>query len=181
MIELSQKFTAMYYHAASAALYYAYDGKLWRWDDPGKPYGQFDWMSKTMVTKDYMNLGAARVIADYGSNPNDALIADQNAATLVSNQNLITTKKTGGSIGGSCFGGVAVGGSLLKPLQAVNVGIQFQLYVDKDLIFSTQITDDLPFRLPTGYRSDTFSVRVTGNTRVRAIHLGETPWGLDKV
>lgn len=181
LIELSQKFTAMYYHAASAALYYAYDGKLWRWDDPGKPYGQFDWMSKTMVTKDYMNLGAARVIADYGSNPNDALIADQNAATLVSNQNLITAKKTGGSIGGSCFGCVAVGGSLLKPLQAVNVGIQFQLYVDKDLIFSTQITDDLPFRLPTGYRSDTFAVRVSGNTRVRAIHLGETPWGLDKV
>lgn len=181
LIELSQKFTAMYYHAATAALYYAYDGKLWRWDDPGKPYGQFDWKSKTMVTKDYMNLGAARVIADYGSNPNDALIADQNAATLVSNQTLITTKKTGGSLGGSCFGCVAVGGSLLKPLQTVDVGIQFQLYVDKELIFSTQITDDLPFRLPTGYRSDTFSVRVTGNTRVRAIHLGETPWGLDKV
>jgi hypothetical protein len=34
------------------------------------------------------------------------------------------------------------------------------------------------FRLPTGYRSDTFEVAVEGDIRVRAIHLGETPLSL---
>jgi len=34
------------------------------------------------------------------------------------------------------------------------------------------------FRLPSGYRSDTFEVGVSGSARVRAIHVGETPYGL---
>ena len=181
LIRLSQDFTALYYDANAAVLYFAYDGKMYQWDDPAKPFGQFDWKSKTMVTKDYMNLGAARVIADYGSNPNDVQIADQNAVTLTNNQALISTRKTGGSLGGSSFGAVAVAGSFIKPLTPVNVGVQFQLFVDKELIFTTQVVNDNAFRLPTGYRSDTFEVRVTGNTRIRAVHLGETPWGLDKV
>jgi hypothetical protein len=74
-----------------------------------------------------------------------------------------------------------VAGSFIKPLTPVDVGVQFQLFVDKGLIFTTQVVNDDAFRLPTGYRSDTFEVRVTGNTRIRAVHLGETPWGLDKV
>lgn len=179
--ELSQLFTATYYDQNNAVLYYAYNGSIYRWDDPAQPYGQFDWKSKTMITKDYCNLGAARVIADYGSNPNDVLIAAQNAATLAANKALITAKLTGGSIGGESFGAVSVAGDKLGALQALGTGIQFQLYVNKSLIFTTQRVDSGVFRLPTGYRSDTFEVRVSGNTRVRAIHLAETPYGLEKV
>lgn len=180
-VQLSQAFTATFYDQMTATLYYVYNNSLYKWDDPAKPFSQFDWKSKTFVTKDFQNLGAARVVADYGSNPNDVLVAEQNAITLANNQTLITTKKTGGSIGGSCFGCVAVGGSLIKPLQSVDAGVQFQLYVDKQLVFTTQVTDSGTFRLPTGYRSDTFEVRVSGNVRVRAVHLAETPAGLEKV
>lgn len=181
LVELSQSFTSLFYDANKAVLYYAYNGKLYKWDDPAQPYEQFDWKSKTMVTKDYMNLGAARVVADYGSNPNDVLVAQENAAILAANQALISGRLTLGAVGDASFGSVSVAGDALTPLQAYNAGVQFQLYVDKGLLFSTQVASSKTFRLPTGYRSDTFEVRVTGNVRVRAIHLGETPWGLDKV
>lgn len=180
-VELSQPFTATYYDQLKAELYIVDGSKVYLWDDPAKPYQQFDWKSKTFVTKDFQNLGAARVVADYGANPNDALVAAENAQTLADNLSMIENRKTGGSLGGASFGRVAVAGSFIKPLQAVDAGVQFQLFVDKDLIFSTQVTDSNMFRLPTGYRSDTFEVRVTGNTRVRAIHLAETPSGLEKV
>ena len=56
--------------------------------------------------------------------------------------------------------------------------ITFKLWVDKQLILTTTVTDSDVFRLPSGYRTDTFEVGVTGDVRVRAIHLGETPLGL---
>ena len=56
--------------------------------------------------------------------------------------------------------------------------VTFKLFVDKQLIFQGTISSDEVFRLPTGYRSDTFEVGVSGSSRIRAIHIGETPYGL---
>jgi hypothetical protein len=56
--------------------------------------------------------------------------------------------------------------------------ITFRLWVDKQLAFQATVSTDDVFRLPTGYRSDTFEVGVSGSARVRAIHFGETPFGL---
>ncbi|WP_445772131.1 hypothetical protein, partial [Rheinheimera sp.] len=54
--------------------------------------------------------------------------------------------------------------------------ITFRLWVDKELYFQATVTTDDVFRLPTGYRSDTFEVGVSGSARIRAIHFGETPF-----
>lgn len=59
--------------------------------------------------------------------------------------------------------------------------VTFRLWVDKELIFETVINNNKMFRLPTGYRTDTFEAGVEGSTRVRAIHLAETPSGLKGV
>ena len=59
--------------------------------------------------------------------------------------------------------------------------ITFKMWVDKSLIFTTTLNDNSIFRLPTGYRSDTFELSVAGNVRVRAIHLGPTPTSLMRV
>jgi hypothetical protein len=59
--------------------------------------------------------------------------------------------------------------------------ITFYLWVDKQLVLTTTVTDVNGFRLPTGYRTDTFEVGVEGNVRVRAIHLAETMLGLREV
>jgi len=64
-----------------------------------------------------------------------------------------------------------------SPWATVN-NITFKFWVDKQLLMTTTVTDMGTFRLPTGYRSDTFEVGVTGDIRVRAIHLGETPLSL---
>jgi hypothetical protein len=56
--------------------------------------------------------------------------------------------------------------------------ITFRLWVDKQLAFQATVSTDEVFRLPTGYRSDTFEVGVSGSAQVRAIHFGETPFGL---
>jgi len=56
--------------------------------------------------------------------------------------------------------------------------ITFKLWANKELVLTTIVSDSDIFRLPNGYLTDTFEVEVSGNLRVRAIHLAETPTGL---
>jgi hypothetical protein len=56
--------------------------------------------------------------------------------------------------------------------------VTFKLYANKSLVFTTTRGNSDVFRLPAGYKTDTYEVEVNGNVRVRAIHLGETPSSL---
>ena len=59
--------------------------------------------------------------------------------------------------------------------------IEFKLWADKSLVFTELVDNSKVFRLPTGYRTDTYEVGVTGSVRVRAIHLGLSSSGLREV
>lgn len=182
LVDVTQMWSAGYYDKTAAKFYYAYGGSVSFWDDPTQLLMSADWKSKVIVTKDYLNLGAARVIADFGYNANDIAIASQNAVILAQNQSYVSSPLTaGGGIGGAPAGVVPVAGSRIRNLLAANSGVQFQLFANKQLVFTTQLSSSDIFRLPTGYRTDTYEVRVVGNIRVRAIHLGETPFGLKQV
>ena len=142
-------FTAAWYDSVTNRLYYVSgtNGDIFEWDDLTQPFVTQQWKSKTIVTKDFINLGAARVIADYTTFTTvwDETDTNWEAATAVWNEGDELT---------------------------------FRLYVNKNLIFTRTVTDTDVFRLPTGYKSDTFEVEVLSNLRVRAIHLGGTPRSL---
>jgi hypothetical protein len=72
------------------------------------------------------------------------------------------------------------GDNLTRSLRTVEgvLPITFRLWVNKELVFQGTVSSSDVFRLPSGYRSDTFEVGVSGSARVRAIHIGETPFGL---
>jgi len=63
----------------------------------------------------------------------------------------------------------------------VDGGVTFKFWVDKELICTENLSSKQPFRLPTGYRSDTFEVGVEASVRLRSIRLAETPTGLREV
>jgi hypothetical protein len=72
------------------------------------------------------------------------------------------------------------GDNLTRSLKVVAglLPITFRLWSNKTLVFQGTVSSSDVFRLPTGYRSDTFEIAVSGSARVRAIHIGETPFGL---
>ena len=151
-VDTDPVFTASWYDTQTGRLYYVSGtlGDIYEWDDLSQPALTMDWKSKVIITKDMLNLGAARVIADYSAVTStwDTDVQLWNAAlTYWSTADEIT----------------------------------FRLWVDKQLIFTTTVADVDGFRLPTGYRTDTFEVGVEGNVRVRAIHLAETMLGLREV
>jgi hypothetical protein len=151
-VDADYSFTASFYDSIDGIVYYVSgtSGDIYQWDDLTQPSVTMEWKSKVIVTKDMINLGAARVVADYAT-----VTTAWDAETQLWN-------------------------SALEDWDAAD-NITFKLWVDKQLILTTTVTDSDVFRLPSGYRTDTFEVGVTGDVRVRAIHLGETPLGLRDV
>ena len=148
-VDTDYTYTASYYDAPSGNLYYVSgtNGDIYQWNNLDQPNVTQEWKSKVIITKDFINLGAARVVADYTNLTStwDSTTSNWEATTqLWNNADQVT----------------------------------FKLWVDKELIYTTALNDKGTFRLPTGYKSDTFEVGVEGNVRIRSIHLAETPLGL---
>jgi len=180
-------------------MYYITDttGNIYQWDDRTQPLTPMEWKSKTIVIKEYMNIGAARVIADYDTPQSeiDAINAYNTAATAYNVLRWAEAAQLGTLNGptdymvsgarvensGAINGCMVVNGDCITRNSKTTTSflcITFKLWVDKVLVFQGNICSDKIFRLPAGYRSDTFEVSVSGAARVRAIHLGETPYGL---
>jgi hypothetical protein len=197
LTETSQSFSAVYYNTNKATLYFAFGtpSTLYLWDDPTQGYQNFEWKSKVIRTDNYMNLGAARVIANFD---NGSGAQATNTLILQNNLTLITAHNVGGALAGNgnrfgpsptgtqndvgaSLAGVPLAGSRLKPLLPTTAALQFYLYVNGVQALVAPIVNDIPFRLPTGYRVDRFEVRITGNAPVRSIQLAETMQGLKEV
>lgn len=197
-VSIQYTFSAACTDYETGVMYYIGDnqGSLYEWDNSGEVLSPLEWKSKTIVTKDYMNLGAARVIADFQTpDAETENIQAYNAAVPAYNNAIWAKSIQLGCINGptdyldagtrvennGAINSFAINGDgqtrSLKDITGV-LPVTFKLFVDKQLIFQGTVSSDEIFRLPTGYRSDTFEVGVSGSSRIRAIHIGETPYGL---
>ena len=159
----------------------------------------FEWKSKVIVTQGYTNIGAARVLADYTGSLSDlSELEDYNAAALAYNAatRLLTdqfgcvngpagfTNGTGAKVyapGGFNTIGFNRGAANLVQRQIATDSINritFRMWANGQEQMSATIISDDVFRLPTGYKADTFEFSVSGNARTKAIHFGETPYSL---
>ena len=197
-VQIQYVFTAAYSDPQTGTMYYVSgtDGDIYEWDNEDQILSPLEWKSKTIVTKDYLNLGAARVVADFETSSQQTAniiaynsgIPNFNSAVWARSQQIGTvngpTHYVSGGVTytpGGYLNNFTLNGDPQTQYQKLNVGVQpvtFKLWVDKQLVFQGSVSTDDIFRLPTGYRSDTFEVGVSGSSRIRAIHFGETPYGL---
>ena len=140
-------------------MYYIGDtqGNLYEWDNSGEVLSPLEWKSKTIVTKDYMNLGAARVIADFQTpDAETENIQAYNAAVPAFNNAIFAKSIQLGCINGptdymdagsrvennGAINSFAINGDgqtrSLKDITGV-LPVTFKLFVDKQLIFKVQL------------------------------------------
>lgn len=203
MVTTPIKFNAAYYDARYDKFYYvtADSGEIYEWDADGQPLLATEWKSKVFINKEYTNIGAARVVADF-STDQDALDAINtfNAAVVVHNTEMWSLSADLGTLNGqvsytdpvtsaytivdNSIGLSLVNGDVRTQYSLEAIGayfVNFRLWANKVIVADVVISDSEIFRLPTGYKSDTFEVAVSGSARIRAIHLADTPQGLVNV
>ena len=197
-VNIQYLFDAAWSDPETGTMFYTHgaNGDILEWDNEDQILSPLEWKSKTIVTKDYLNLGAARVIADYQTPDAEAANIQAFNATVPALNNAVWAKSIQlGPMNGptdyldagvrdvniGTLNAFPINGDAqttdLKDLTGV-LPVTFKLFADKTLIFQATVSSDEIFRLPTGYRSDTFEVGVSGSSRIRAIHFGETPYGL---
>lgn len=156
-------------------------------------YMEQDWMSKEFILPEPINIGAARVnfYSRWSSAQYATLLAEYNAA-IAANGTMVTSGRTvegialgagdvGGELNGDEFNVYAVNESAITTVTAPDLeapGVTFTLYVDGVAYFSKTVTNSNGFSLPSGYKSDTISVRVQGQSLVKSIDLAPTMMGL---
>jgi hypothetical protein len=97
------------------------------------------------------------------------------AAVLAANQALIDAGETGGSLAWMPLGELPLGGDLLSDLPVLQFdSLQFNLYVDNVLKFTKNVSSSRAFKLPAGYKSDNFAIRLAGNVNVKSVVVGRT-------
>ena len=136
----------------SGSVWYSLNEVVYEWDNLSRPLLTQTWKSKVFKTRDFVNIGAARVIADYNNFWEDI---DQQWQLYDPLGN----------------------GGLWESLNT----LEFKLFVDKSLFATVSVSTSDMFRLPTGYLSDTFEVSVAGQARIREIQIAETPTDLRTV
>lgn len=142
--------------------------------DTKRPY---TWRSKRFLSERLINLGAARIDADYGVVPTLAEIAaylEQLAAIEISNAALIAAGGIGGDMNGQELDGITINGDGLDRILDVYygvLGLWFKLFADGVEVFSAYIDRPESFRLPSGYEARAFEFEVTGRTEIRSVAL----------
>ena len=199
--QIQHRFSAAYTDNKTNTMYYSVgnSGDIYEWDSTDQFFSLMEWKSKTIVTKDYINLGAFKVVADYTvSDKEKDKIYAYNARIDAYNQIIWSQSQQLGTINGptdyhdsstnyhphgtlNSFALCHDPQTKYKKPIADYYNILFKLWVNKQLVFQNIVNTDNVFRLPTGYRSDTFEVEVSGFCRVQTIYLGETPYGLKVV
>ena len=204
-VTAGHQFNSAWTDVSTNALYTASDtlGNITQWGSSTWPLRPMEWKSKTIVTKDYINIGAARVVADYPATTEDiAAYATYNVGLVAYNTAVWAESQQLGGINGPTdyvgtdgvdvnnFGsfntqivnGPSGLGAMVRSTRTApsTYSVVFKLWQNKNLVFTQTVTSDAIFRCPVGYKSDTFEVSVASEARVRSIHLGETPDGLRK-
>jgi hypothetical protein len=202
-VTAGHKFNSAWLDVSDSSLYTSSDltGTVDVWNSSDAIKRPMEWKSKTLVIKDYINIGAARVVADYAVTAEDiAAYATWNDAVVAYNAAIWVDSEQLGTVNGPTdyldAAGVAINnfgelnstvvhgawGELVRSRRTApsTYSITFQLWQNKELVFTQILTNSKIFRCPAGYKSDTFEVSVAGVARIRAIHLSETPDGLRK-
>lgn len=200
--DANANFSAAYYDSITNRFYYISNtsGTLTEWDAIGQPLLPLEWKSKVLLTKGYMNFGAARVVADYATPSADAdIVAAFNATVVPFNTNIWGQIAQLGTVDGpspldyihpTSLSPLSVSGAVnsfpvngdpftisLMTLTGV-YPVNFKLWANRILVLDTNIANSEVFRLPTGYRADTLEFSVSGSARIKSVHIGETPYSL---
>ena len=169
--------TAVFIDPTTAQLYFAYNGVVSAWESDPLNFLTYDWTSKLYIFPRPVNFSAIQVdaafedatLANALQSEVDAIIAE-NQTVFASGVDLLST------LGSVAIGEIVLGGSILKkiPGGVSALSLQVKVYCNGILVSTKSISDRSTYRLPSGFKSDRWQFRLSGNVPLRAFKIAET-------
>lgn len=190
LVQLGQHATAAYVDPETNELYIVHENLIKQWDGDTLNRLPYDWQSKLLVAPKDICPGAAKVDAEWSLLDEIKDLQAQKDKDTASNQAILAGSETWpeqgitrGAMNESMVNEFMVNGSLLQGGDLPEFDqryVIFYLYAYDDeartmaLKHSVSVTDGKEFRLPKGYLSTDFQVRILSNIKVRSVEVAET-------
>lgn len=169
----------LYADPSTGELYVTNAGNVQLWDSVSSVPMYATWRSKEFVFPEPVNLGVARVdfYPDTDAGAYAALIVARNAI-IASNAVILSNGVSYGGYNEASYDVYDTDGSAFQEVPTLPAGntVTFNLYrsMSETLVFSKTMSSNAMFRLPAGYKDDTFFVELVTQTEVEAVWVGET-------
>ena len=183
--------TAAHIITSTGKLYLLWDDKIVEFDADLISRSQYEWKSKLFVLPRPMNFTAVQVLADHDpeiialETVADNMITQTDNASkwaegayssgwgicLANEFEWNGSSLTGGGTGGTGGTGGGTGGTGGTPRTRF---LAIRIYADQSIVFQGAVNDNKPIRLPSGFRSDTWEIAISGNIPVRRIVMATT-------
>jgi hypothetical protein len=170
VIEVEESADHLYFNEYDGRLYVSQASRIHSWDaNEGFRY-ESEWLSASSQLGKPTNFSVAQVHADFAQEiPIDL---DQVAANELLMQDSLNV---GGSIADNEMLDVSVNGSLIVPVvQDQSKKVQFTLYAEGEPIFTKEVLSSKPFRLPSGYRREVYSIALNAAVPTYSVTIAES-------
>ena len=160
---------SLYANPWDGEFYVGQAGRISKWDADDLNRFTAYWTSKEFQLPMPVNLSCAQVHANYGDAAViDTSIFDANTALLAD------VRDVNGEIGCFEIGVYEVGASAILPVPSQTTAVvEFTLLSDGVPVFSKTVTSSHAFRLPSGYKSDVYSVQVAATLPIYSIKAAQ--------
>jgi hypothetical protein len=169
--------TAVFIDPTTAQLFFPYNGVVSAWETDALNFLTYDWMSKLYILPRPVNFSAIQIDAAFEDIALVSALQDEVDAIIAENQTVFASGVDLLSTLGSVeIGKIVLGGSILQkiPGGVSTLSLQVKIYCNGVLVSTTSITDRSTYRLPSGFKSDRWQFRLSGNVPLRAFKIAET-------
>jgi len=180
LVTAYRRLQATYVDPQSGRLFYALGHRVFEFNALGAAPQVLDWMSAEYVLPKPANIGAVKLERDAAFVAvATAALAAERAAIIAANQATMALPAGGrGGLNGRGMNVIEINGSILEQLPDAAPAISFSFYSKGQLVYSQVVPDDRGFRLPGGFKTDRYAIRLQANTQVSAVVLADTPRSL---
>lgn len=176
--------TGLYVDPLDGELYVTRAEGVYRFDADNGPRIPFAWESKEFELAKPMNLGAARIEFKRALTPADQdAIEAQRLIDIAYNATVLAAYNGFGGWNGSAYNEFYFneGPAMREVAELDREYLDFELWVDTQLVYASTFEESTSFKLPAGYRTDHFHFKLRGNVRALPVKLAETMKGLAEV
>jgi hypothetical protein len=167
-VTIDQDVDVIYDNPYDGRMYVVIGHIIYKWDEDDQNRYLAYWRSRAFQLGKPVNFSVAQVHAEYGEEvQTNTRIAAWNAAILTSSENIE------GAMGVTPLGVYPIGATNLLEQPTQSFRVQFSLVRNGEVVFSRELSNSNPFRLPSGFKIEVGGYEIASTVPVYSVTIAQ--------